>query len=262
MLIFNADDYGLSSSGNKQILESTGFGIIKSVSIIANNSAATDLKKIKFSGLSTGVHINLVEGKPLSECATLVNEDGNFFKKSDFLKRLFFGKFNPKEIEKEISSQMEYILDHGVNITHIDSHQNMHLFLPILRIIKKSANKYKIIKIRGQSFEWGWFAKSNSVKPYMRSFYSWFWYQSAKKNFKFPHKVIVNCPGFGLAVNSADTAIKMWRDALLNRYDRNIIYEVPCHLALSDLEYEVYKSNRFLHLLKELGIKIGNYYDL
>jgi len=262
MLIFNADDYGSNTLNNNRILELSKHEIIKSFTIISNITTSTDLKKIKFSGLSTGVHINLVEGKPLSECPTLVNNDGNFFKKSQFVSKLFLGKINPKEVEKEISTQIEHILDHGIIITHIDSHQNMHLFLPILKIIKKVANKYKITKIRGQLFECDWFANNKSIKPFIRSLYSWFWCQSAKNHFKFPHKTIINAPGFGLIVNSVDNAIKMWRDAVLSHYNKNIIYEVPCHLSLSDIEYELYKSTVFLDLLKELRIKIGSYNDL
>ena len=263
MLIFNADDFNLNAVDSKRIIELSEHGIIKSTTIVSNNPTLTNhLNRIKSTELSTGIHVNLVEGKPLSNVSSLVRDDGSFLPKKEFLKRLFLGKVDYEEIEKEISAQLEYLLDNAIRITHIDSHQNIHLFLPILNAIIKVANKYRINKIRGQYFISDWFRKRNSIKTCVRAVFSFLWQIRAAKNFKYANGVIIDTPGLGFKVESIDKGVELWEDALKNYYDRNIIYEVPCHVGLSDLEYELYKSEEFLSMLKRLNIKIGSYYDI
>jgi len=263
MLIYNADDYCLNIKESERITELSQYGIIKSTTIVSNNPTLKDyINKIKYSGLSIGIHINLVEGKPLSNSSSLVDEDGNFFSKKDFVQRLFLGKIDYKEIEKEISLQFEYLLDNGIYITHIDSHQNTHLFMPVLNAIIKAAEKFKVKKIRGQKFISNWFMETNSVKYSIRDMFSFLWQFRVGKKFKFANEIIINTPGLGIKIDNIDKAIKLWEYALRCYYNPNIIYEVPCHLGLSDLEYDLYKSESFLSMLKRINIKIGSYHDI
>lgn len=259
MLIFNADDYGLTKIDSQRVLELSVGSVIRSTTIASNFVDKTAINGIKSTDLSTGIHLNLVEGKPLYASDSLRGDDGYFLPKHDFLKKVMLGKINSDELEKEIAAQFENLLDQGVSITHIDSHQNIHLVLPVLNKIVTVAKRYNVRKIRGQSSEYSWFMRGSKTKILFKSVFSGIWNLTAQDYFKFTQKIIINAPGLGLSIKSIDRAVNMWRDALSQHYDKNIVYEVPCHLYLSDFEYELYKSKSFSAMLKQLKIKIGNY---
>ena len=91
MIIFNADDYGLTPIDTSRILDVIDFGIIKSTTIMATHIAGDDVFKLKGKQCSTGLHINLVEGKALSGVSTLTDSTGEFLSKKttfqkDFIK--------------------------------------------------------------------------------------------------------------------------------------------------------------------------------
>ena len=66
MLIFNTDDFGLTDTDSKRILDSFEKGIVKSTTIVANFVKERDLKRLqRFKDASTGLHFNLVEGNKL-----------------------------------------------------------------------------------------------------------------------------------------------------------------------------------------------------
>ena len=103
---------------------------------------------------------------------SLIDSTGQLLAKKELLKNIILGRVNYSEVEKEISAQIENILDNGVEITHADSHQNIHLFLPILKTIIKVATKYKIRKIQGQSSICDWFIRKNKTKGLVKSLLS------------------------------------------------------------------------------------------
>jgi predicted glycoside hydrolase/deacetylase ChbG (UPF0249 family) len=262
MLIFNADDFGLNQIDSQRILELSSLGIIKSTSIVSNTVDYKALKESRCFDISKGLHINLVEGKPLTLPYSLVDSTGQLLTKRELFKKIFFGRIDLLELEKEICAQFENILDNGVEITHIDSHQNIHLLLPILKSVIKVAAKYKINKIRGQSSVYNWFKKDIRPKLIFKSVLSTAWNLEIKKDFKHTERIVLNTPGLGFKVNNVDDAVRMWKDALSRYYHHGFIYEIPCHVYLSDFEYELYKSNEFLKVLNKLNIKIGSFYDL
>ncbi|MBQ7603262.1 MAG: ChbG/HpnK family deacetylase, partial [Clostridia bacterium] len=76
-LIINADDFGLSSSINRGIVECIEAGIISSTTMMMNTPyTAEAIKMAKDMGLkNVGIHLNLTYGKsvlPRSEVSSLV----------------------------------------------------------------------------------------------------------------------------------------------------------------------------------------------
>ena len=68
--ILNADDFGMSEAYNRAVLEGYKFGILKSTSLTANGIAfdeAVDKVIPSCHELGVGVHLNIIEGKSLSE---------------------------------------------------------------------------------------------------------------------------------------------------------------------------------------------------
>ncbi len=139
---------------NTETLHSFKNGIIRSTSLMANGKMFFDAIKLAKANpeLDIGVHLTLVKEKPIlsdSQLYTLLDKSGCLFSNSKiFTHKYLVGKISLKQVEDELSAQIEKILDHGINITHIDSHQHLHMLPRILDTTIKLAKKYNIKFIR------------------------------------------------------------------------------------------------------------------
>lgn len=152
-LIVNADDFGLNANINEAIERCFREGILTSASLMANGKAFDEAVKIaKNTDLDVGIHFGLVQGKPICnsyQVASLIDHDGKFFSNSKiFIKNYLLGRISINDIEKELLSQAEKILDTGLLISHLDSHQHLHLLPKILEVINKISKKYSIKFVR------------------------------------------------------------------------------------------------------------------
>ena len=104
----------------------------------------------QFPHISVGVHVNPVVGRPVSppaEIPTLVNGDGEFYYK-DFTRRLLHKDIATQELEHELSAQIQRVRNWGVNISHLDSHQNQHLYPPYFSVFLALMRKHQIACMR------------------------------------------------------------------------------------------------------------------
>lgn len=153
-VIINADDFGLSEGINKGIIEAYKNGILTSTSICANGDSFYSAVKLakEFPDLDIGIHLILVGEKPLSEpkkVKSLIDKNGNFHKSaSEFTKRYLLGKIDLSEVKLELGLQFSKISNSGLRISHIDSHQHVHVLPKIYSITKDFAEEYKISFIR------------------------------------------------------------------------------------------------------------------
>jgi len=153
-LIINADDFGLSKRVNDSILKSFETGILRSASLLANGKFFYDAVEIINANpeLDVGVHLTLVGGSPILDAAkvsSIVNRDGNFYEHAfNFSVKYFANRVSLKEVKSELSAQIEKILDYGIKISHIDSHQHLHILPKIFDLTVKLADHYKIKFIR------------------------------------------------------------------------------------------------------------------
>ncbi len=156
-LIINADDFGLCKGVNRAIIEAHTTGVLTSATIMANMPASDEAIELakKTPTLGTGVHLNVVEGKPLSSDSTvqLLLNDGGEFKYSAY--KLAFKTFTNKKIlkavEAEFAAQIAFVSDRGIKPTHLDSHKHFHCFGPVYRIVCSLAADFGIGAIR-----WPW----------------------------------------------------------------------------------------------------------
>jgi len=153
-LIINADDFGQNADISNAIIDLAAKKGITSTTVMANSDFPMYMEKLEASGLGIGLHLNLIEGKPLSEPATvfsLINEQGNFKNWQQLFTGFISGKVNKSHIEIEIASQIEFLESFGIQISHIDSHKHIHQY-PILGTFILSVLKRKgITKIRNCS---------------------------------------------------------------------------------------------------------------
>lgn len=153
-LIINADDFGLHEKVNYGILKGYEEGCLTSTSLIASGAEAEMAAALaaKNKGLGTGVHFTFVAEKPvlpIDKVRSLVDKDGRFFENHViFIKRFLQGKIKYNELYDECEAQLLRVKALGVDISHFDSHQHLHVLPGVLDICLDIAKKHGIKKMR------------------------------------------------------------------------------------------------------------------
>jgi predicted glycoside hydrolase/deacetylase ChbG (UPF0249 family) len=149
-LIVNADDMGLHRGINEGILRCYREGIVTSVSVCANGvafeEAAAGLKGS--DGPGVGVHLTLVGERALCPAPSLAPEGrlpGYF---TGLFRRLMLGQIPEIEIERELAAQISRVRDAGLRVTHLDSHQHVHLHPRLLPTVVCLAQRFDIGALR------------------------------------------------------------------------------------------------------------------
>lgn len=145
LLIVNADDYGLTDGVSRAILAAAEDGIVTSTSVLAVAPAfAAASRPLAASGLGVGAHLALVgEDPPLltaREVPTLVDAAGAFSRSwRQLLPRVAAGRVDPADVRRELTAQFEAIRGAGLQVTHVDTHQHVHLWPPLGAIVLEVA---------------------------------------------------------------------------------------------------------------------------
>lgn len=162
-IIANADDLGCSASINSAILYCFGHGYINSSSLMTNMDAfeeAAVLIHEKPAIKNIGIHINLAEGKPLTNLkGDYFDSAGNFdvYKTNRVSNRL--GTTGKAAFLKEINAQIERALAEKISISHLDSHLHLHT-LPCFYKLFLAAAKQHNLKLRlAQTYKEGSYLK-------------------------------------------------------------------------------------------------------
>lgn len=153
-LIINADDFGLHQNVNAAIIDGYQQGCITSTSLMAGGRAFEDAVTLAKNcpDLGVGVHLTLVAEKPVTapaEVSTLVDSYG-FLPAGylEFMNKYIMGKFDFDQIKIELDAQIAKVFETGLKITHVDSHQHLHVLPGILEIVIDLARKYHIEAMR------------------------------------------------------------------------------------------------------------------
>lgn len=152
-ITINGDDFGMNLSCTRAIVRALREGLITDTTMMANGAYFDEaVRTAKEFGMTDriGVHLNLTEGQPLTgeiaEIPLLVH-DGCFYK--DYLRAP--RELNERErmaVKKELSAQIERILDSGLIITHADSHHYIHTYAMFAPIVAEVCQQYGINTIR------------------------------------------------------------------------------------------------------------------
>lgn len=143
-VIFNADDFGLSSGVNRAIIESHRNGVVNSTTILGNCDEkllieAADMAK-QNPKLGVGVHLVLTMRAPLLDThKTLVDEHGFFKYTGDTLDN----EIALDEVYEEWKAQIQRIRKH-FKITHLDSHHHVHLDDRLYKVVKRLSREFKL----------------------------------------------------------------------------------------------------------------------
>ena len=278
-IIINADDFGCCEQVNRAVELADKKGLLTSTTIMANMPAAADAIEIakKSSHLALGVHLNLTEGKPLSndkniDCLCDKNGDFNYSPVLLAAASTVIHKIR-KAIKIELAAQIQWVIDNGIEPTHLDSHHHLHNFPAIYPIVCDLAEQFKINSIR-----WPFEPKGLSRKP---------WPLSDKRN-REKARIIRNIARMNRLQNSkfikTDATLGITHLGKIDvnffkavsLYNSASVTEIMMHTMCSEetqqkqtkfsyqrkIEFETLCNERAKQYLEDVNIKLTNYRQL
>lgn len=137
-LVVHADDFGLAPGINRAIQESLQSGAVTSASILLGGPHCAEALAwaTAHPEFDYGVHLNLTQGRPVlpgSRVPSLVTATGEFPSLGRFLLRFVTGRVRIEEVRSEWQAQLDAVRRAGVAISHLDSHQHVHLLPRLFR---------------------------------------------------------------------------------------------------------------------------------
>ena len=152
-LIINADDLGLTVGVNRAIVEAHQRGVVTSATMMANAGAVQDaVSRTHAARLSLGCHVVLIDGAPLlppQNVSSLIVNAAHFHDGwLGFANRALRKRFDEDQIVAEVEAQIRKIQQHGLTVTHIDSHKHVHLLPPVLAPILQAAKACGVRAVR------------------------------------------------------------------------------------------------------------------
>lgn len=154
LLLVTADDLGLCAAVTDGILDAHRHGIVRATSlfVVGEDAERAARLALKEPSLSVGVHLALIDGRPLSprdEVASLVDENGDFLSDyQQFLRRYITGRVRISQVDREWRAQLERTLKLGITPTHLDSHQHLHLLPALFEVALGLCRDFKVPRLR------------------------------------------------------------------------------------------------------------------
>jgi hopanoid biosynthesis associated protein HpnK len=159
-LIVNADDWGLTPAVNRGVVRAFQDGIVTSASLLVTGSAFEEAVALARQNpkLDVGLHLALVEERAVlgrDILPTLVDEKGRFPRTSnEFIRRTVLGRIDWHEVEREIAAQIELFKKTGLRLSHVNSHQHLHMFPPVFQIVRRLTRSMENVWIRNPAGPW------------------------------------------------------------------------------------------------------------
>jgi predicted glycoside hydrolase/deacetylase ChbG (UPF0249 family) len=175
-LVLHADDFGMNEAVTEGILQGFRQGLLTSTAILTNapdcaraisrwqelqtNLAQHGLPSINarerlsdtLAPFDLGIHLNLTQGRPLTAGQypePLLDNDGRFPGIGGLARRLLFSGWKYRAaIERELSAQLDVLLDHRISPAHLNAHQYIDLFPVVASILPELIRRYSIPVVR------------------------------------------------------------------------------------------------------------------
>ncbi|MBU6444908.1 MAG: hopanoid biosynthesis-associated protein HpnK [Alphaproteobacteria bacterium] len=153
-LVVTADDFGAAREVNDAVELAHGHGILKATSLMVGAPAAADAvaRAKKLPSLRVGLHIVLVEGRPMLPAVSipdLVDADGYF--RCDMARAGVDMFFRPKvreQLAHEIAAQFDAFRATGLRLDHVNTHKHFHLHPTIAGMILKLGKAHGLRAMR------------------------------------------------------------------------------------------------------------------
>jgi len=191
-LIINADDLGLSKPVNSAVSLAFSKEVITGASLMACGAEFSDGVKVlkDLEKTDVGVHLTLTGNlKPAtpdsSKIPSLLNEEGTFSSGyKDFGIKYLKRKIDPEQIYIELKNQIEKVLAEGLTITHLDSHEHVHMFPKVLEKTICLAEEFEVPYVRVPAEPCYLFRKDFKLKDLIRHYALSFFNKKSNNIFK------------------------------------------------------------------------------
>jgi len=214
-LVVNADDLGLTVGVNDGIFDAHDLGILTSASLFAAAAATDDaIRRARLRpSLGVGVHLALVDGTPMlpaSSIPTLVAGDGRFRRSwRPFIAACLQRRVSLREVERELTAQIERIREAGVVPTHLDAHKHVHAYPPLFAIVARLAARFGIPVVRVPYERWSALSALGGERDRRRTTRRQTWLNAAlwpwaQRNYRIAARLGLRSPGF---IGRIDTGV-------------------------------------------------------
>lgn len=154
-LVLTADDYGLTDATSRSIIEAHRNGVITATSALAVVPGVADRLRwlLDVPDLSVGVHLAVVGEDPpvlsAAEVPTLVDQQGRFRRSwRQILPLLAAGRVDPEDLRRELDAQIAVVTGEVGRPSHLDTHQHVHLWPSVARVVVDLAVRHGIGAVR------------------------------------------------------------------------------------------------------------------
>lgn len=151
-LIVNADDLGIDAATTRGIVSAHRQGIVSSASLMVTMPATEEAAKAaRENELPVGLHVSLTEGRSVAntDLYRLVDECGTFKLLPQHLIRASRKDITlMDQIRAEIRAQFARAVDLGLTLTHVDSHQHVHMNPALFHLLEEEALAFGVQRIR------------------------------------------------------------------------------------------------------------------
>lgn len=149
-LIVTADDFGAAEAVNEAVVRCHTGGILTAASLMVSGNASADAvsRARALPSLRVGLHLVLVEGRPVLPAADvpdLIDRSGNF--RTDMARAgaaMFFLPKVRRQLEAEIEAQFEAFAATGLTLDHVNAHKHFHLHPTIAGLIVKIGRRHGV----------------------------------------------------------------------------------------------------------------------
>jgi len=99
--------------------------------------------------LDVGVHLNLVQGRPLLRVPSLTDaRTGELLPLGALARRALARRIDADELAAELRAQIERVREAGLTITHLDSHRHAHVLPGVFPVVRRVAVEERIRILR------------------------------------------------------------------------------------------------------------------
>lgn len=156
-LIVNADDLGIHPDINAGILSAYRKGILTSCTMLVTTAYLEETVRdyVRPRALPIGIHLSLTLGRavaPASEVPDLIDDERNLKLSAASLLlnsyRTAAGQALLRQMRRELEAQLGCARDCGLQPTHADSHQHVHMNPAIFALLEEILPRFGVHRLR------------------------------------------------------------------------------------------------------------------
>ncbi len=133
-VVFVADDLGITAGQNRGIARAARTGLVRETSLCVTGGAVADgVRTARELGLGIGLHLSLTLGHSLTgPIRGITDTAGRFRPLRAVLLACALRRVDATGIGREVAAQLTRLRELGVEPTHLNGHQHVHVF-PVVR---------------------------------------------------------------------------------------------------------------------------------